>query len=89
MQNVTAMATNVIDIWPYVRAVPLQDLEGHAVYDQYVEYVYRTGDGRFDHVQVMTRTKNVYLVIVVDLQADDIHGHYLFDLNREYGLSRY
>ena len=35
----------------------------------------------------MTRTKNVYLVVVVDLVHDLIYGHLLLDLNKEYGLS--
>ncbi len=87
MRNVTGEASNVIDIWPYVASVPQKDLRGHEVYDQFVEYVYRDATGRFDHVQVMTKTKNVYLAVVVDLQNDVIHGHHLLDLNEKYGVS--
>jgi hypothetical protein len=86
MHNVTETATNVLDIWPYVEQVPPADLEGHSVHDRSVEVVYRSDDGLFDHVLVMTRTKNVYLAIVVDLAHDSIHGHRLLDLNKEYGL---
>jgi hypothetical protein len=85
MRDVTGEATNVIDIWPYVASVPREDLRGHEVYDQFVEYVYRDATGRFDHVQVMTKTKNVYLTVVVDLQRENIHGHRLLDLNENYG----
>ena len=87
MRNVTGEATNVIDIWPYVGSVPVQDLRGHEVKDHFVEYVYRDATGRFDHVQVMTKTKNVYLTVVVDLQRDVIHGHHLLDLNEKYGVA--
>ena len=87
MRNVTQDATNVIDIWPYVASVPTADLLGHQVYDQFVEYVYRDATGRFDHVLVMTKTKNVYLTVVVDLVGDVIHGHHLLDLNEKYGLT--
>jgi hypothetical protein len=87
MRNVTREATNVIDIWPYVESVPREDLRGHDVYDHFVEYVYRDAAGRFDHVQVMTKTKNVYLVVVVDLRNDVIHGHHLLDLNEKYGIT--
>ena len=52
-----------------------------------VRIVYRDAAGRFDHVMVMTKTKNVYLVIVVDLTGDGIHGHHLLDLNEKYGLT--
>ncbi|QEL15126.1 hypothetical protein [Limnoglobus roseus] len=87
MQNVTETATDVLDIWRYVASVPAADLEGHSVYDRFVEAVYRSDDDRFDHVLVMTMTKNVLLTVVIDLAQDSIFGHRLLDLNREYGLS--
>ncbi|HUQ69909.1 MAG TPA: hypothetical protein VM165_10320 [Planctomycetaceae bacterium] len=87
MRNVTDDAGDVIDIWPYVDAVPTADLCGHEVYDQFVDYVYRDGTGCFDHVLVMTRTKNVYLAVVVDLTHQRVFGHHLLDLNKKYGLS--
>ena len=87
MHVATESATDVLDIWPYVQSVPSADLEGHSIYDRLVEIVYRSDDDRFDHVLVMTRTKNVYLAVVVDLAHDSICGHRLLDLNREYGLS--
>jgi hypothetical protein len=87
MRNVHESATDVLDIWPYVHSVSSTDLEGHSIYDRFVEVVYRSDDDRFDHVLVMTRTKNVYLVVVIDLAHDLFYGHRLLDLNREYGLS--
>jgi hypothetical protein len=87
MHCVTGSATDVLDIWPYVDSVPAADLEGHSIYDQFVEAVYRTGKDHFNHVLVMTRTKNVYLVVVVDLTNESVVGHRLLDLNREYGMS--
>jgi hypothetical protein len=87
MHDITLSATDVLDIWAYVQAVPLADLEGHAVYDRFVERVYRSGDGRFDHVLVMTQTKSVFLVVVVDLGKDDVYGHRLLDLGKEDGQS--
>ncbi|HYD00863.1 MAG TPA: hypothetical protein VEB22_06515 [Phycisphaerales bacterium] len=85
-RDVLATAANVIDIWPYVAAVPIAELSGHTVAVGLVEHVYRNSQNTFDHVLVVTNTKNVYLVVVVDLTADTIRGHYLQDLNREYGL---
>ena len=86
MENVTGQDSNVLDIWPYVDAVPISDLEGHILHNRFVECVYRTPDARFDHVLVMTKTKNVYLAVVVDLEQDAVHGHHLLDLNRLYGI---
>jgi hypothetical protein len=87
MRDVTGDETNVIDIWPYAELVPPEDLRGHEVADEeVVEYVYRDATGRFDHVLVMTKTKNVYLTVVVDLQQNAVHGHYLLNLNEKYGI---
>jgi hypothetical protein len=88
MRNVMGQGMDVPDIWPYVDSILPSDLEGHAVYDGLVAYVYRSADGRFDHVLVMTRTKNVYLAVVVDLTHDAIYGHRLLDINRLYGLAK-
>jgi hypothetical protein len=85
-ENVTLTATDVIDIWPYVTAVPRDERWGHAVVPQTIEAVYRRGDAQFDHVLVTTTTSNVFLVVVVDLREDRIFGHILLDLNEEYGL---
>jgi hypothetical protein len=86
MHYVIGADTDVLDIWPYVDSIPSSDLEGHSIDDCFVEYVYRSDDDRFEHVLVMTRRKNVYLVVVVDLAHDSIYGHLLLDLNRLYGL---
>jgi hypothetical protein len=77
----------VIDIAPYVRAVPAADLDGYTTHEELlVEVVYRTSNGPFDFVHVMTKRKNVYLVVVVDVTRNRIHGHRLLDLNAEYGF---
>jgi hypothetical protein len=77
----------VIDITPYVAAIASEDLEGHLVPDGLpVEVVYRTSPQVFDLVHVMTDRKNVYLVVVVDVQSDNVLAHHLLNLNKEYGL---
>jgi hypothetical protein len=86
MQNMTNNTEDIIDIWPYVSLIPYSDLKGHKIYNHFVEYIYRSADNHFDHVLVMTKTKNVYLTIVVDLYKKIIYGHWLLDLNKEYGL---
>lgn len=86
MRDVLATATNVLDIWPYVTAIPAAELLGNTIVDGCVEHVYRNGNDTFDHVLVVTRTKNVFLTVVVDLVRNTIFGHHLLDLNLEYGL---
>ena len=89
MKEVTSTATNVIDIWQYVESIPETELQGHTIYDRFVEYVSRDASDRFDHVLVMTKTLNVYLVIIVDNVNDCVYGHYMLDLNEVYGLYSY
>ena len=55
MHDVTQTVANVLDIWPYVESVPVADLEGHAIYEHFVEVVYRSDDGYYDHVLAMTK----------------------------------
>jgi hypothetical protein len=86
MNDVTETATGVMNIWPYVDSIPSADLSGQSIYDRFVEVVYRGDDDSFDHVLVMTKTKNVYVVVVVDLTHNSIYGHRLLDLHSEYGL---
>ena len=87
MRDVLRTATNVIDIWPYVAAIPATELFGNVIVDGCVENVYRNGTETFDHVLVVTQTKNVFVVVVVDLVRTTILGHHLLDLNHEYGLT--
>lgn len=87
MRDVTTTSTSVIDIWPYIGVIPPFDLQGHEIYDHFVEYVYRDGSEHFDHVFVMTKTPNVYLVIVIDIVLDCIYGHIILDLNAKYGIT--
>ena len=86
MRDLLALVTNVIDIWPYVAAIPAKDLAGSILIQGVVESVYRNNKDTFDHVLVLTETKNVYLVLVIDLTSDQIVGHHLLDINFEYGL---
>jgi hypothetical protein len=87
MRDVTPSAKPVVDIWPYVRAVPPSELRGHEVWDDFVESVYRTGDERFDHVLVCTKTPDVFLAVVVNRTERNIYGHHLLNLRQFYGLS--
>jgi hypothetical protein len=72
----------------YVDAIAVSDLQGHDFTGRDVAKVYRDPTGRFMHVLLAATTPNVYLVIVVDEPPQSVHGHYLLDLNKHYGLSR-
>nr|WP_321442364.1 hypothetical protein [uncultured Hyphomonas sp.] len=87
MRDVLETATSVIDIWPYVAAIPVNELFGSLIIDGSVQHAYRNRSDTFDHVLVVTQTPNVFVVVIVDLVRNEIFGHHLLDLNQEYGLS--
>ena len=74
------------DIWQYIEAMPEADFEEFSIANSDVEMVRRTGDQKYDHVLIPTETKNVYLVIVVELSNSRVFGHHLLNLNDKYGL---
>ena len=85
MQDVTTTAAQLLDIWPYVEAIPLADLEGFELAD--VAYVYLNPNGHYEHVLIATEEKNVFFVIVIDVKQVKIHGYHLLDLIELYGLA--
>ena len=88
MTIVTRQPGACIDIWPYVAMIqesvglPQQALDGH-----WVEYVYRSQFGHYDHVLIPVGRHNVFLVIVADRVHGSVYGHRVLDLNAEYGLT--
>jgi hypothetical protein len=85
MQDVTATAEQLLNIWPYVDAIPLTDLDGFALDD--VAYVYLNPSGNYQHVLIATENKNVFLVIVIDVKWVKIQGYHLLNLIELYGLA--
>jgi hypothetical protein len=77
----------VLDLDPYLRVAeanigPLQLLS-----DAPPAAIYHSHHGGFEHVLYPCNQSNVYLVVVVALDEDRVHGHYVLDLGREYGLT--
>ena len=53
----------------------------------HIDYVYDAKDGSFRHVIFTTRLKNVHYMVVINLKNKIILGHYILNLNKEYGIS--
>ncbi|BCH15162.1 hypothetical protein MesoLjLa_20130 [Mesorhizobium sp. L-2-11] len=85
MTDVTVTAEAALDIWPYVHALDLEQIG--LPYLNEVRYVYRDARDRFDQVLIGTGRFNTLLVIVVDLGNSTVFGHFLLDLDKEYGSS--
>ena len=87
MLDVSQTAEPILDIWPYVEAVPESDLEGFNLLDGLVRYVYQSPSGQYLHVLVSTDDENTFLVIIIDMLSVKIVGHYLLDLVSLYKLN--
>jgi len=85
MEDVTRHVEALVDIWPYVDAIDLDLLSIAKLND--VNYVMRDAKGRYDHVYIGTGRFNAMLVVVVDRRRRNVFGHWLLDLNKEYGVS--
>lgn len=83
MVDVGGQEANDVDIWTYVDCVS-KPSDISDVFD--VAHVYQDAKGRFDQVLIATNRKNVFLVIVVDLEHRSVFGHRFLDLSYEYGL---
>ena len=83
MRDVSAAPNAVLDIWTYVDGIEL-DKFGIIQLNK-INYVYRDGREWYDHVAIGTSKFNTLLVIVVDRRSISIFGHFILDLNLEYG----
>lgn len=86
MTKVDAGDSAPFDFWDYFDAIPAADFEGHDCSAGELECVYREPSGRYEHVLVRSKNRNIFMVLVLDLMGKVVYGHRLLDLNREYGL---
>jgi hypothetical protein len=75
--------------WPYVDGIPTEDFQGYDCSEGSVEWIWRDDDGRFEHVLINAKEdKDVFMVIVLDLQEMNVVGHRLMDFKQEYGVRK-
>jgi len=87
MVDVTETSLPVGNFWRYVELLVIEGVVDKYLYEnELVELVYRNREETIEHVLLPTGEKNVYVVVVVDLTAQDIFGHYVLDLSIAYGL---
>jgi hypothetical protein len=85
MIDVTETAEPVVDIWPYVQQLTLDNIVHKYTFDNtLVEKVYRNQTNTFDQVLLPTPNKNIFIIIIVDLLNKKIKGHYQLNLNAVY-----
>ena len=86
MQEVTETAEQLLDIWPYVDAVPTTDLNGFTLGD--VAHVYLHPTGSYLHILIATDDKNVFLIIIIEMRDPKIYGYHLLNLIELYSLAK-
>jgi len=72
--------------WAYVDQIPTEDFQGYDCSEGSVQWVWRSNDGRFEHILIDSKEdKDVFMVVVLDLAKKEVVGHRLMDFKREYG----
>src|SRR5882757_6933021 len=70
-------------IWSYVDQIPSKDFQGYDCSEGSVQWVWRSEDGRFEHVLIDAKEdKDVFMVVVLDLTKREVFGHRLMDFKR-------
>jgi hypothetical protein len=77
----------LVNLAPYVAEYVRDLCFPNTMDDIELQRVYLNGNNTFFHVLLFFGEPNVYLVVVVDCSREAVHGHYLLDLNEEYGLN--
>lgn len=85
MRQLPPEAEPPFDFFRYFDAIPVDDFDGHACQGD-VTYVWEDASARFQHVLFNSQDKNVFMAVILDLQAGSVVGHRLLDLNQLYGL---
>lgn len=72
-------ATN---IWEYVKELVIAGVLPRYVWDnQVVEMLSRNNDDTYDHILLPTNEENIFVTIIIDLEMEEILGHYVLDVN--------
>jgi len=87
MRQVSPDESAPFEFWSYVDAIPAEDFQNHDCSAGSVQWVWRSGDGRYEHVLVDSHDDaDVFMAVVLDLHNQEVFGHRLLDMKAEYGL---
>jgi hypothetical protein len=84
MTDVTETAEPVVDITDYVQELVADGLVlPDTIEEELIEIIYRNEAETHDHILLPTADEEVFIALVIDLDAAQIMGHYRMDLNEE------
>lgn len=75
-----------VDLGLYFRSIDEHDFQGFDFSAADIEGARSVDGGTWLHVSLRADVPNVFLVIVVEGRSNEVHGHYLLNLNEVYGL---
>jgi hypothetical protein len=75
------------DFWPYFLSIPPADFAGFDFSERIVTHAWTMPQLAVQHVLVRCEDPNVFLALVLDLDARRVRGHRLLDLSKHYGLA--
>lgn len=87
MTNVTGCEEELVDLWSYAEPALKKTFPGQETSEMDVEYVYESGDNRWQHILIKALKPDHYFVVVVDKGKKAIIGHHQLDLRSLYGLA--
>ena len=74
------------EFWDYFDEIPEADFKGYDCSEGIVNDVYRMDNNLHEHVLVKATALNVFMVLVNDLSASTVYGHFLLNLNEAYSV---
>lgn len=86
MRAVTEVRALPSAFWDYVDEIPLADFQGTPEGDLAVEHAYADPSERWHHISLSTAKPDIFMVVVLDVEANAVLGHHLLDLPTLYGL---
>lgn len=88
MHDVTETAEAVCDIWKYAEELSNNFLlSEYAFQHKLIDAVYENVEKTYQHILLFSKKHDCYVIIIIDVLKKSVFGHYLLDLNEEYGIS--
>ena len=76
-----------VDFWSYFDNLPKEEFGEFDFSENRVEWIYTDSSGKFEHVLVNSKNKNIFFVMVLDLKDKVVYGHRVLNLENEYGIN--
>jgi hypothetical protein len=86
MQRLSPVSKAPFSFCDYFNAIPSADFDCHDCAAGSVTYVWQHPTAHFQYVLIDSDDKNVCMVLVLDMAACQVFGHWLLDLNQAYGI---